>query len=372
MRRIGKITRSGYKMSDAYSELDAALLSGDSGRACCMAVELACSGGGQARKVTAFLIDTYCARCVNSGRAQLSMLCTSLAYIGDGTPRSPDDGSIYRSDFRRGLCSLVLLVGSVSPTRNLNASFVRVQRAKLPCSIAKIIEELKASVHAGDARAVSCIVRTMADDSWCDDKECASGLRMPDVQRLHTSSRRDPLWRIWESALEMGIERGVSEYVENCMHAFAWAYNSTTRNARIHLLWYAFLVVVKGAPRRGPHPIDLDVFEHALGVIDAVYEEILESDPHATNVTSSSSRCAFDAVAAEDAEDAVTCKDRMGYLSLLTRCDVAKTWEVEKDQQRKAASASASASTLVDCDTKTVVVGRQAHRRSDGHPLLRQ
>lgn len=340
-----KLSRSGYKITDVYTELDIALLATDHERACSLAAELSCSGGGQARSLVTHLINKYCDRCVNSGRAQMSLLRSSLAHVGDGTPQSPRDGACLNEQFRRGLCTLTLLVASSDHchregSRDVTAAFASVPRAESMPSLALTIEALRHATVGGDARTMSSIIRAIPDDAWCrfqGEGGAGFGQGMPDVQRLRAVQRRDPVWDVWRLACELAQVKGVSEYVGDCLHAFAWGFNCSVRRARIHLLWYAFLVIAKGSPRAGPHPINPDLFEKALSSIDAVFDEVLSGAMATDTGSYEKTKAHVKTKAMERAEnEAAAMLDldaRTRYLLTITKPDPGRVWEVERDRE---------------------------------------
>lgn len=380
-----KRTVSGYKVTDVYTELGAALLSADHERACGLAAELSCTEGGQARCVVLFLINTYCARCVNSGRAQMSLLRSCLAHIGDGGTQSPSDAACRDPLFRRGLCTLTLLVGCASSSnshkegsRDVSAVFAGVPRTPAP-SLEATLEALRRATLSRDAREVSSLIRAVPDDAWCQPEHPSPssgtpsglGLGMPDVQRLRAAHRRDPVWELWRLGHELAELRGVSEYVDDCLHAFAWGFGATVRRARIHLLWYAYLVIVKGAPRAGPHPISTELCEHALSAIDAVFNEILSAgqridahqvEAHAEPRPKAKSRASIKAELEAVAETEINARTR--YLLMVPRPDPGRIWEVERDREEAAAGRVLIESEgRLEQSVKRVVV-KQGHRGS--------
>lgn len=320
MQRSRKLSHSGYKIPELYVELESSLLARDLERACGLAAELSCTAGGQTRSVISFLLDTYCTRCINSGRAQMNLLHSALAHLGDGTPRSPSVKACHDSVFRRGLCSLTLLVAcSRLDDRSAEAAFARVPRSEHVPSLESALEALRKTTIARDAHSMSAVIRAAPDEPWFKDPGHRGAQGLPDVLRLRAPSRNDAVWDLWRLACELAKDVGVSEYVENCLHAFAWGYSSLTARNRIHLLWYAYLVIVKGAPRTGPHPIDLPTFERALLSIDSVFSVPLSlSAPPSPSPSIPTQQCAEDL--------------RMGYLSAVTKHDSCKAWEVEKDR----------------------------------------
>lgn len=335
MQRSRKLSHSGYKIPELYIELESALLARDLERACGLAAELSCTNGGQTRCVISFLIDTYCARCVNSGRAQMNLLHSSLAHLGKGTARSPDVNSCRDAVFRRGLCALTLLVASARvDDRSVEAAFARVPRSEFVPSLETALEALRRSTMARDAHSMSSVIRAAPDEVWFSEVTADSRSDMPDVQRLRASARKDAVWELWRLACELGKEVGVSEYVENCLHAFSWAYSSLTARNRIHLLWYAFLVIVKGAPRKGPHPIDMPTFERALLSIDSVFLGSLSLPDKETEE-----------------------QKKMNYLSTIMRHDSCKAWEVEKDRAEARERSS---------DTRVVTLNQRRLACEDG------
>lgn len=340
MQRSRKLSRSGFRITELYSELESALIARDPERACCLTAELACSVGGQTKCVVSYLVDTYCARCVNSRRAQLNLLHTSLAHLGDGTSKSPQVNACLDAVFRRGLCILTLLVacgGQLDTTLSVGAAFARVPRSESVPSLEVAMEALRQSTSARDARSMSAVIKAVPDELWFAKPSGSSGCRkgMLDVQRLRAVARRDPVWDMWSLALDLGKDVGVSEYVENSLHAFAWGYSATTKKTRIYLLWYAFLVIIKGAPRAGPHPIDTQTLETALHSIDRVFDDILsgqsldlradEVPPQVTTPPPTSTPKLKVAVADVDS--------RLNYLLTVPRIDASKAWEVEKDRE---------------------------------------
>lgn len=349
MQRSRKLSRSGYKIPELYSELESALIARDLERACSLAAELSCTVGGHTRSVVSFLLDTYCARCVNSGRAQLNLLHSTLAHIGDGTAKSPDLNAVRDAVFRRGLCALTLLVASAhaDEQRSVEAAFARVPRSEHVPSLESALQALRASALARDAHLMSSIIRAAPDEAWfskarppCTTLRQAQA-RLPDVQRLRAAARRDAVWDLWDLATELGRQVGVSEYVDNCLHAFSWNYSSSlTARARIHLLWYAFLVIVKGAPKTGPHPIDPPTLERALLSIDSVFAGTLCPPPAPAPNPAPSPGSPGPASGQAQADDdqprlAATTKEvesRMGYLSTIPRYDPSRAWEVEKSR----------------------------------------
>lgn len=397
-----KLSRSGYKIVDVYSELDIALLASDHVRACSLAAELSCSGGGQARAVVAFLINRYCARCVNSSRAQMGLLRSSLAHTGDGTSGSPGDSACQNIQFRRGLCTLTLLVASASKChkeggRDVTGAFASVPRAESIPNLGLTIEALRQAISHGDARAVSSIIRAIPDDAWCKHTHTDAGMissagcpaevvrGLPDIQRLRASHRRDPVWDVWRLACEVADSRGVLEYVGDCLHAFAWGFTAPARRARIHLLWYAFLVIIKGSPRGGPHPVEPYMFEQALTSIDAVFEDILTcagdgAGVHTEPTVAPPSTTKAAARARAEAEAEMELDARTSYLLTVIRPDQGRVWEVEREREevnegrRLLLNDSEGGASLV----KTVVVRRghapsgqatTAHAvRVHGHP----
>lgn len=339
MQRSRKLSHSGFKIPELYAELESALPSGDLERACCLTAELACTAGGQTRGVVCFLIDTYCARCVNSGRAQLNLLDNSLAHLGDGTSRSPNLNACHDEVFRRGLCTLTMLVACAcactsSQHHDVGASFARVPRWENLPTLQSALDALRASTVARDPHTMSSVIRAAQDQVWfmaarkvnAEGGKALSG--SPHVQRLRASARRDAVWELWGLASELSKDAGVSEYVDNCIHAFSWGYTSRTPKLRIHLLWYAFLVIVKGATRAGPHPILPDMFERALLTIDGVFDDILfkRSGDHVV----------------------VEVDDRLGYLCTITRLDPSKAWAVEKDREEARKRVGSEVARCVD------------------------
>lgn len=332
MQRSRKLSRSGYKIPELYTELESSLISRDLERACGLAAELSCTVGGQTRTVVSFLLDTYCARCVNSGRAQLNLLHSSLAHLGEGTSKSPDVNACHDVVFRRGLCALTLLVACACTTESVEAAFARVPRSEHVPTLASALEALRQATQARDAHSMSSVIRAVPDEPWFSQPRASSpqldSTPMQELQGLRAAARRDAVWDMWRLAAEMGREVGVSEYVANCLHAFSWNYSSAlTARARIHLLWYAFLVIIKGAPRTGAHPIDPAVFERALLSIDMVFAGTLQL-PRSEAVV-------------------VELETRLGYLSAITRHDPCKAWEVEKDRA-EARDRSAQDTRIVD------------------------
>lgn len=325
MQRSRKLSHSGFKISELYAELESALVARNLERSVCLTAELSCTKGGQTRAVVSFLIDTYSKRCVNSGRAQLNLLRSSLAHLGQGTSKSPDANARHDIVFRRGLCTLTLLVACAGHgTRDVASAFLLVPKYQehLP-SLESALEALRGSTTCKDAHKMSSIIKAVQDESWFLSRPCPRSRTkpakhvqvLPGVQCLHASARRDAVWGLWRLACELGKGVGVSEYVEHCLHAFAWGYTSPTAKVRVHLLWYAFLVIVKGAPRTGLHPIDQDTFEQALLSIDEVFEDVLCKRPKEVQ-----------------ASEAGELDDRLSYLSTVTRHDPNKALEVEKDR----------------------------------------
>lgn len=318
LQRSRKMSRSGYRIPELYVELESALLARDHERGCALAAELACTAGGQTRSVISFLLDTYSARCVNSGRAQMNLLHVSLAHLGSGTSRSPNVSACNDVIFRRGLCTLTLLVACARvEERSVEAAFARVPRSEQVPSLNAAIEALRASTMIRDAHAMSAVIRAIPDEAWFTAEiappEPSTGAGLPDVLRLRAAARKHAVWHIWTLACELAKEAGVSEFVEHSLHAFSWGYSSLTARNRIHLLWYAFLVIVKGAPRSGPHPIELTTFERALQSIDTVFLR-QGSVPQAAVIAPAAASATVD------------------YLTAITRHDSSRAWEVEKDR----------------------------------------
>lgn len=375
MQRSRKLSRSGYRITELYTELDSALLASDPERACCLTAELACTIGGQTRSIVCFLIDTYCSRCVNSCRAQLNLLHSSLAYIGDGTTKSPHASACLEAGFRRGLCALTLLVtcGGLDPAHNVGAAFARVPRSEAVSSLDCAVLLLREAVAQRDAHCMSSVIRAVTDESWFSEPEVGCkgrGLGMPDVQRLRLWARKDPVWDLWALALELSKEVGVSEYVENCLHAFAWGYCATTKRSRVHLLWYGFLVIIKGAPRAGPHPISPAVFESALASVDSLFEDILSRPssqqippPPVLSTTKTSKTNMKEAATIATAVAVLDMDTRMSYLTTITLHDPSKAWEVEKDRE---GAREACSGPRADALTKCVDV--RSLRRCADHP----
>lgn len=366
-----KLSRSGYLISEIYTELEIAILATDNERACGLTAELSCTAG-QARPVVAFLINTYCTRRINSLRAQMSLLRSSLAHMGDGTPQSPGLGACLDPMFRRGLCTLTLLVASSTQgSRDVTAAFAGVARAESIPTLALTIQALRESILNGDARRMSSILRAVPDEAWCEGSAAREGgasiglgQGMPDVQRLRTGHRRDPVWDVWRLARELAEERGVLEYVDDCLHAFAWGFGATIRRARIHLLWYAFLVIIKGAPRAGPHPVDPDFFEKALASIDTVFVDILGGTTDADSATLLPKTKAMMRTDAE-AKALLDLDARTSYLLTVTKPDPGRLWEVERDRQD-----AVIGRRLTENDgslVKSVVVTRAQHVARGGH-----
>lgn len=374
LHRSRKLSRSGYKITDLYSELESALIAQDAERACCLTAELSCTTGGHTRAVVSFLLDSYCARCVNSCRAQLNLLGSSLAHLGDGTTKSPDLKSCLDPIFRRGLCTLTLLVTcGVHPTKNVTARFACVPRSQHVSSLDYAILELRKSIVQHDAHSMSSVIRAIPDETWFSNYETASRAvsGMPDVQRLRAHVRREAVWELWALARQLSQEVGVSEYVDISLKAFAWGYCSKTRKSRVHLLWYAFLVIIKKAPRGGPHLIPLDTFTTALKSIDTLYDDILcKTDvskniavtkttspiPHLdpTKNSAESTHVTLDAPAVPlDVDDPLTTHPSpqcsVSYLYTILHQDPAKCWEVEKDRDGARNLCQASADTTTRC-----------------------
>lgn len=301
--KSGKLSHSGFNVSELYTELESALCSKNLERAVCLTAELACTTGGQTRSVVSFLIDTYCSRCVNSGRSQLNLLRGSLAHLGDGTTRSPDSKAGLDIVFRRGLCSLTLLVACASHGgRDTGSEFARVPlyQEHLP-SLESTLKALRIATAERDAHTISSIIKSVQEQVWFSPN------------KLRASVRSHAVWNLWNLACELGKGVGVSEYVDNCLHAFSWGYSPLTSKTRLHLLWYAFLVIVKGAPRSGPHPIEQETFDRALLSIDNVFEEVL--------------------CKGQKKDLQVELDVRLGYLATITRHDPGKAEEVEKDRE---------------------------------------
>lgn len=328
MQRSRKLSlsHSGFNIPELYAELESALLTRNLERSVCLTAELACTQGGQTKAVISFLIDTYCARCVNSGRAQLNLLRSSLAHLGDGTSKSPDNKARHDIVFRRGLCTLTLLVACAGDRPNEVASaFSRVPNyhERLP-SLESALCALRGSTTGRDAHKMSSIIKALQDEAWFlstprlrnRSRDANHVQEMPDIERLCAYARKDAVWDLWRLACELGKSVGVSEYVDNCLHAFAWGYTAPTAKARVHILWYAFLVIVKGAPRTGLHPIDQDTFERALLCIDDVFEDVLCKRPREGPTV-----------------EARALDNRLSYLTTITRHDPSKALAVEKDRE---------------------------------------
>lgn len=340
MAPVHKLSRSGYMISEVYIELESALLAGDDGRACGLTAELACTAGGQTRSVVTFLINSYCTRRLNSGRSQMSLLRSCLAHMGDGSPHSPGLDACNDPMYRKGLCTLTLLVASgARGGRDVTAAFANVPRVESIPTLALTIEALREATVGGDARRMSSILRAVPDEAWCSgvlargDRMDRLGLGhgMPDVQRLRAVHRRDPVWDVWRLAQDLAEERGVSEFVGDCLHAFAWGFGVTVRRTRIHLLWYAFLVIIKGAPRAGPHPVEPGFFEQALASIDTVFTDVLgaEATRHepVPTKTKAVTRAEAEAIASSELDA------RTAYLLTVTKADPGRVWEVERDRE---------------------------------------
>lgn len=348
LQRSRKLSRSGYKLTEVYSELNSAVLAGDPERACCLTAELSCTAGGHGKSVASFLLDSYCARCVNSSRGQLSWLVTSLADIGLGTHKSPCATASVDPIFRRGVCTLALLVTcGVDPTRNVSARFARVPRSENVSTLDCAIRALRTTTGQRDAHSMSSVMRAVPDEAWfCAsiDPE-TSMLDVPDLQRLRANVRREPVWGIWMLARELGKEAGVSEYVDNCLKAFAWGYSVQTVKSRIHLLWYAFLVIIKGAPRHGSYPLEghVNTFERALLTVDTLFDDIITKHdrcvlpPAPTPLQSS-----IAAPVPPNPEMSLSGMTAATYLYTVTQYDPTMAWAVEKDRENAQAKWEAS------------------------------
>lgn len=356
LQRSRKLSHSGFRIAELYVELQSALLAQDPERACSLTAELSCTPG-HSRCVVSVLLDTYCARCVNSGRAQLNLLGSSLSYIGDGTSRSPHAGSCHEAAFRRGLCTLTLLVAcSSDPSKNVTTRFARVPRAEHVPTLEMALSSLRVSILQRDAQSMSAVVRAVPDEAWFGSKATvASKLDCPDVQRLCASARRETVWDLWGLARSCSLETGVSEYVDTCLKAFSWGYCPTSRKSRITLLWYALLVVIKGAPRAGPHPIDLKTFENAIASVDALFDGILSCRGRAetSKVEDQVPDLPVPVPLPVSVPVPVPVHDVASYLYMISPVfDQVKAWEVEKDRQ---------AFRLACTQTRCVDIG--THRR---------
>lgn len=366
MVRSRKLSRSGFRITELYSELESALIARDPERACCLTAELACSMGGHAKCVVSYLLDTYSTRCVNSGRAQLNLLRTSLAHLGDGTSKSPDVNSCLDAVFRRGLCILTILIACggvhLDSTHSAEEAFARVPRSEAVSSLEVAMAALRLATSARDARSMSAIIKAVPDELWYSKPgtlKCFNG--MPDVQRLRAPGRYDAVWEIWRFAIDLGKEVGVSEYVDNCLHAFAWGYTASTKKSRIHLLWYAFLVIIKGAPRAGPHPVDSNTLETALLSIDRVFDEIMSGQLHTVAPPGQSTP------SGSGLTDALLNVDmRLKYLLAIPRINASKAWEVEKDREE---TRSLYMNTEAHMKVVDVKVSKSDSRRD--HALIR-
>lgn len=360
-----KLSHSGFKIIELYSELESALLARDPERACSLTAELSCTVG-HSRCVVCVLIDTYCARCVNSGRAQLNLLGSSLAYLGEGTSKSPNSGSCRESIFRRGLCTLTLLVAcSSDPSRNVTERFARVPRSDNVPSLECALDLLRRSIADRDAHSMSSVLRAAQDEPWFRLNVLASKLDFPDVRRLRVASRREAVWDIWALARHSSEETGVAEYVENCLKAFSWGYCAQSRKSRMHLLWYSFLVIIKGAPRAGKHSIDPTTFQGALQTTDSLFDGIL-GDNAVTKPVADSTPDPADVVA--DAQSLVI--DPPGadtsYLYTFPQLDQVKACEVEKDRKSASDALLASQLTLTKCVDIGPRCSRATHSAQSG------
>lgn len=379
--RVCRLTSSGFKLTDAYAELDAAVAAGLLERACCLAAEIACTPGGQCRALTNHLINAYCSRCVDSNRSQMALVRTSLAYIGDGTNGSPGDTACRGATFRKGICTLVLLVASAS--RKTDRDIEEVFR-RLPCdesvtstTVEDVTASLRAAVGANDPRAASAVIRLIAVKGLPPPPTVSDGnVRLPDARRLRIDSRRDHIWRVWELAVELAEARKVTEYVGDCLNCFAWGHCKGTTCSRIHLLWYAFLVIVKGAPRSGPHPIDPSTFRAALSSIDDVFDEILSrtaaprpppSPPHApAQVDFAPSPDVAACVRPPGDLECIRTVDKVNYLMIVTHHDAAKVWEVERDR------IDVAALNHLDSSTRTVIFSGGPSKRPQQSTSVRR
>lgn len=354
-----KHTHSGYRVVEIIAELDTSLLAKDLERSCCLAAELSCTGGGQARKLVLRLLDIYCARCVNSNHAQLTVLRSALIHIGEGSTKSPGDMSCHEQNFRKGLCMMVLLVACSSKdhARDVSAAFARVPNMiyseDVKPALRDTIRSLRLLTGDKDAHAVSSIIRGMSYDGWHGEVESltkGTGLGMPDVQRLRACFRKDPIWCIWSLARELASVAKVLGYVDNCLHAFAWGFNRETRKSRIHLLWYAFLVIIKGAVRGGPHDVEPAILASALDMINGVFEDVLLADKH-DGLTKDGHQ-----ITARSPTHVASLQNeaRMQYFETITLIDADKVSRVERD--RKDASAMSNKHDQHSIRTKIICV----------------
>lgn len=332
-----KTTRSGYKVIDIVNELETSLLSKDLERSCCLATELSCTSGGHAKQLVIRLLETYCARCVNSSHAQLALISSALVHIGQGSSQSPGDASCHEHNFRTGICTMILLIACSSKdnSRDVSSAFARVphleHQENVTPTLTDTLRSLKTLTMNRDAHAVSSIIRSISYDGWHGDTDNlvdGSGLGMPDVQRLRVCHRKDPVWCVWKLARDLASSVGVIGYVDHCLHVFSWGFNKHTRRSRIHLLWYAFLVIIKGAARGGPHDVDPCVLECALGMIDRLFEDVLVTDECCER--DKSRKVTLDTT---PSAPNIVVNVRMQYLTTMTLLDADMVSRVERDRR---------------------------------------
>jgi hypothetical protein len=283
-----RLSLSGFCIKDLYESLDASFCSRDLERACCLAVELACTPG-EARNLLGFLIDTFAQWHACCNLWLLERLADLLECARDATGhRRSKPGPAWDAEARRALCEATLLIGSQK--RRDRQSFLRKIHCPEPWfekrpSNAPLMTRLTDSLLGGDARSAMAVAsRVVAQGTGTDDSTPDTIKGDPSIgfRNLAPALRSDPVWHVFAAALAAAVSMGKQQHaaVHALLRLYAMRCSKRQRDTRINLLYGAIHVAmqadVKHAP---PDEAQAAVLQRGRACIDDVFDEVLSNAP---------------------------------------------------------------------------------------------